>query len=80
MFRRFFDPILALIPACWRVGHEWNLEPLVYALLTGSYSVDRVCTRCGRHERRKYLRGRRSGDAAEIIPDPFTGWELVRSK
>lgn len=80
MFRGFFAGLLSLIPVCWRFGHRWRTEPLRYDARSSTATVDRVCSGCGRRERRKHVLGPRSGDAAEIIPDPFTGWELVRSK
>lgn len=80
MFRGIFAAILSLIPSCWRFGHRWKVEPLKYDPPNRAYSVDRVCGGCDRRERRKHIRGRKSGDGVEIIPDPFTGWERVRSK
>ena len=75
MFRGLFALLRWLVPKPHR--HEFAVEPLRYNLPTGTYSVDRVCS-CGRRERRRYVRGKKSGDAVEIVPDVFSPWVRVK--
>lgn len=75
MFRGFLAAVRWLIPK--RHVHEFKEEPLRYNLQAKTYSVDRVC-RCGRRERRRYVRGTKSGDAVEIVPDVFSPWVRVK--
>lgn len=75
MFRGIWAALRPLIPRLHR--HEFKEEPLRYNLQQKTYSVDRVCS-CGRRERRRYVRGAKSGDAVEIVPDVFSPWVRVK--
>lgn len=77
MFHGFFAALRAL--GLKPHVHQWREEPLRYNLQAKTYAVDRVCA-CGRRERRRHVRGTKSGDAVEIVPDVFSPWVRVKEQ
>lgn len=83
MIRWLFREVYGTVRAFFRVwfhAHKWVELPFCYDLPNGTYHKDRVCAvpGCLRRERRKLVKGVRSGDATEIVEDVFSGWAPVK--